>query len=307
MVQLAADEISFELASAEGRTAMLPAMRPAPHVMTRRCRLAMHAATPALQRLGLDSRITARDPNQAAQDLCGAVLSGLPTLDRRILQLSILPVYVHHDEYLFIRVLQMFETTFALLATMLNGAIHALTEDAFPAAIQFIDVAESTLRESVPMFSLLATMQPESFLIFREFTVGASAIQSRNYKIVESLCRKPDAGRLDSAAYLSVPEVRKRVLAGSATLDDAFRSASSRWLTEGQREMLNAAMGRFSATLMKWRHTHYLLAAHMLGERTGTGYTEGPPYLKLVQTIPVFQSIEHLQGGDSFEWKSRPG
>ena len=38
----------------------------------------------------------------------------------------------------------------------------------------------------------------------------------------------------------------------------------------------------------------------MLGERTGTGYTEGAPYLKAVQTIPVFLSLATgLDAGDA--------
>jgi hypothetical protein len=36
----------------------------------------------------------------------------------------------------------------------------------------------------------------------------------------------------------------------------------------------------------------------MLGERTGTGYTEGSPYLKQVQTIPVFLSLAQDQDAE---------
>jgi hypothetical protein len=30
----------------------------------------------------------------------------------------------------------------------------------------------------------------------------------------------------------------------------------------------------------------------MLGEATGTGYTEGTPYLKSVRDIPVFRTVD---------------
>jgi hypothetical protein len=50
-------------------------------------------------------------------------------------------------------------------------------------------------------------------------------------------------------------------------------------------------MRQFAATLLRWRRTHHGIAVRMLGERTGTGYTEGAPYLKEVQTIPVFLSL----------------
>lgn len=302
VAQLIADEINFELAFADGRTDLLPQMRPPPHITEKRCRLAVRVATPVLQHLGLAGKISSSDADQAARQLCAAVLPDLSLQDRRILQLSMLPVYVVHDEYLFIRVLQMFETTFALLATVLCAAIRALEAANCTAAVQLIDLAEATLRESAPMFSLLATMQPESFQTFRKFTEGASAIQSRNYKYVESLCRKPAAERLDSAAYYSVPQVRNWILVGNMTLDDAVRLATtSQWITTCQLDALSAAMGRFSASLMKWRQTHYRLAMRMLGERTGTGYTPGASYLESVRTIPVFQSIGYSEGGESIE------
>jgi tryptophan 2,3-dioxygenase len=174
--------------------------------------------------------------------------------------------------------------------------VRALVAGQVHLALPRLQTAEARLHEAAPLFSLVATMRIEAFHTFREFTEGASAIQSRNYKLVESLCRRPDAARLDSAAYLSVPEVRQRVLAGQLTLDDAFQTARAAGLLS-RREMddLEREMGRFAATLLRWRRTHYGIAVRMLGERTGTGYTEGSPYLKEVQTIPVFLSLAHGQ------------
>jgi tryptophan 2,3-dioxygenase len=299
VVQLIADLLDFELAAADGRTDLLPRMRPDARTTTKRYRLARNVAAPALRRLGLAGEVTAIDPERAARELCATVRPELSALDRRILQLSMLPVYVVHDEYLFIRVLQLFEITFALLAAELRGAVYALAahEDCITAT-RCVDVATTLLRESAPLFSLLATMQVEAFRTFREFTDGASAIQSRNYKILESLCRTPDPDRLASAAYLSVPEVRDRVLAGNFTLDEAFEAAcASGYLTCDEREELTTAMGRFAAALRRWRQTHYSLAVRMLGDqRPGTGATEGTPYLKSVRMIPVFRSVEHAEG-----------
>lgn len=47
-------------------------------------------------------------------------------------------------------------------------------------------------------------------------------------------------------------------------------------------------MTGFAQALQRWRGTHYRLAVRMLGEATGTGYTEGTPYLDSVRDIPVF-------------------
>jgi tryptophan 2,3-dioxygenase len=230
------------------------------------------------------------------------VAAGFSVEEQRTLQLTVLPVSLIHDEYQFIRVLQSFEATFALVAVELHAAVQALTDGEFAFAVQRVQSAETRLREAAPLFSLVATMQVEAFQAFREFTDGASAIQSRNYKLVESLCRQPDLSRLDSAAYLSVPEVRERVLAGQVTLDEAFQATrAAGYLNAGDVNELELVMQRLAATLLRWRRTHHGIAVRMLGERTGTGYTEGPPYLKAAQAIPVFRSLAQEEDVENVE------
>ncbi|NYV78122.1 tryptophan 2,3-dioxygenase, partial [Streptomyces sp. UH6] len=247
---------------------------------------------------------TAADPVAQAAQLWEFVDGGLlDDHERRVLRLSMLPVYVSHDEHMFIRVLQTFETTFALLALSLRTAITDLGSARTGPAVGHLAVAETALAESAPLFSLLATMQIESFRTFREYTEGASAIQSRNYKLVESLCRTPDPDRLDSSAYRSTPEVRERILAGQPTLDDACATAlADDRFDAADRERLTAAMLTFASALRRWRQTHYRIAVRMLGTRSGTGYTEGTPYLSHVRTIPVFRSVKDTaQAGDTEE------
>ncbi|MEV1048922.1 tryptophan 2,3-dioxygenase [Streptomyces sp. NPDC049916] len=303
-VQLLADLLRFEQAAAEGRTAWLPEMRPDARTVEKRCRLALRVARPALARLGHGERITAEEPAGQAAQLWEFVDGELlEPYERMVLKLSMLPVYISHDEHMFIRVLQTFETTFALLALSIRTAIGGLDgagPGSLPAATGHLKVAETVLAESAPLFSLLATMQVESFRVFREYTDGASAIQSRNYKLVESLCRMPDQERLESPAYRSTPEVRERVLAGQATLDDACAAAlADPRFTAGDRELLTASMLGFAGALRRWRQTHYRIAVRMLGTRSGTGATEGTPYLSSVRKIPVFRSIDEAPADEA--------
>jgi tryptophan 2,3-dioxygenase len=198
-------------------------------------------------------------------------------------------VYVAHDEYMFIRMLQSYETTFALVGVQLRAAIAAIAEASGAVAARAVAGAERAMREASALFSLVATMQPQAFLTFREYTEGASAIQSRSYKTVESLCRTPDRERLDSPAYRSVPEVRERVLAGQATLTEALAGArASGRFTEAMHDDVRSALARFEGAVLKWRQTHYRLAVRMLGERRGTGYTEGVPYLQKARAVRLF-------------------
>jgi tryptophan 2,3-dioxygenase len=270
-------------------------MRPDARTTAKRCRLVLQLAGPAARRLGLgdgvDVALKFEDAVAGARQLWANVDADLTGEERRTLQLTMLPVSLVHDEYQFIRVLQSFEATFNLVAVQLHAAVRALTEGESALALRGILAAETALRQAAPLFSLVATMQLEAFQTFREFTEGASAIQSRNYKLVESLCRQPDPARLDAAAYLSVPEVRERVLAGQVTLDEAFQAARASRLRSLEVDELEQGMRRFAAALLRWRRTHHRIAVRMLGERTGTGYTEGAAYLKAVQEIPVFASV----------------
>ena len=304
LVQLMADVARFEIAAAEGATPLLPRMRPDARTTAKRCRLVLQVAGPAARRLGLHDGVDVADPLAGARRLWENVAGDLAPTEQSALRLTMLPVSLVHDEYQFIRILQSFEATFALVAVQLGTAVQALADGGSDLATQRILAAASALREAAPLFSLVATMQVEAFHTFREFTEGASAIQSRNYKLVESLCRQPDAARLDSPAYLSVPEVRQRVLAGQVTLDEAFQAARARERFSGREvDDLERAMRRFAATLLRWRRTHHGIAVRMLGERTGTGYTEGAAYLEAVRTIPVFASV--TQGEEAVEAEPR--
>lgn len=296
IVQLATDALYFELEAAHGLTTLLPDLRPGPEVLAKRYRLAMRAIRPALARLALDRPVTAAEPEPAARQACAVVRSDMSDLERRALLLTMLPVYTMHDEYMFLRVLQLFETSFALLAVHLRAAVAELAHRDARHAVHYLTVAEEALREAAPLFSMLATMQVESFRTFRAYTEGASAIQSRNYKVVESLCRVPSQDRVDSAAYQNVPEVRERVLAGQATLDEKFREARDAGeLSDGDRAALESAMERFAGTLLRWRTTHHRLAVRMLGDVHGSGYTEGAPYLDACRSIPVFLEAGAVQ------------
>jgi tryptophan 2,3-dioxygenase len=258
----------------------------------KRCRLVLQAAGPSARRQALSDGVDVTDPIAGARRLWTNLDADLSFAERRTLQLTMLPVSIIHDEYQFIRILQAFEATFALVAVELSAAVRALADGGCDLAIQRIRAAETALLEAAPLFSLVATMQVEAFHAFRTYTEGASAIQSRNYKLVESLCRRPDPSRLDSAAYLSVPEVRQRVLADPVTLDDALAAARvNGQLNAHDLDNLEQAMRLFAATLRRWRRTHAQIAGRMLGDRSGTGYTAGVPYHQAVQTIPVFLSL----------------
>lgn len=109
------------------------------------------------------------------------------------------------------------------------------------------------------------------------------------------------------AAYESVPEVRDRVLAGQPSIEQAYDEASRLGrLGESDRRLLRARMGEFANVLTQWRQTHYRIAVRMLGDRTGTGYTEGTPYLAVARSIPVFSTPDPARRAQMNESRQHP-
>ncbi|MGY4899975.1 tryptophan 2,3-dioxygenase family protein [Micromonospora aurantiaca (nom. illeg.)] len=285
---LLTDLVGFELRAVDSTTAPLPDLRPDAVTVRKRLRHALRAAAPALGRLNVV--ITAiDDPVALARRLTALAAIDRTAGDRLALRTTMLPVSTVHDEYLFIRVLQAFELTFGLLAVDLAAAITALGEGRLTAAGTRLSFAASLLRETAPLWSLLATMQPEAFHAFRVHTDGASAIQSRGYKLIESLCRTPDPQRLHSPAYRSVPDVRTRIRNGQASLDKALDAIRADHRALAEAPVLADGMRQFADAVLQWRRTHYRLAVRMLGtERPGTGATPGTPYLLHSRDAAVF-------------------
>jgi len=283
---LMADLVRFELAAHGGQTDLLPQLRPGPDLLAKRLHLIGRVvARPARHQLSIDI-----DPDDPASFVAAA--DQFMSAGRRLrLRLSMLPVATIHDEYLFIRGLQSYEITFAATAVALRDAVDALVRCDGVRAVRAIRMATDQINTARPLFSLIATMKGKAFQTFRTWTTGASAIQSNHYKLIESLCRRPDPQRLESLAYGSVPWVRERIRAGQVTLDDSLRLATDNGLPQFAAQAVGRAMAEFEKALLQWRNTHVNLAKRMLGNTgTGTGYTEGVGYLAKVRTTPVFDS-----------------
>jgi tryptophan 2,3-dioxygenase len=286
LMLLVADALAFELAAPH---APLPRMRPPAQTVVKRCRLGLRVLSPALARAGMPPP-SGCDLAESARATVSMLCGTMSDAERLAIRLSMLPVDTLHDEYLFIRVLQSFETFFASMCWYLRRVIRDLNAGTAAASAAGLDSCAIGFREAAPLFSLLATMQADAFRTFRMVTEGASAIQSVGYKSMESLCRRPDPRRLDSIAYRSVPGVRDGLQAGPPNVQDSYRAAVAVGRFDvSDASAVAAAMSRLGAAHHRWRQTHVRLAARMLGDVKGTGYTEGVPYLEAVLDTPLFQ------------------
>jgi hypothetical protein len=187
LMLLVADVLRFELAALDGATDLMPLLRPATRTVGKRCALALRVLRTVMPRLGLDAATASDDPVTAAEELIARIAPSAE--EGRMLAVTMLPVSRVHDEYMFIRLLQCWETVFTQVAVELRAAMVAVRAGMAARASQALRAAAAAMNEAAPLFSMVASKQPQAFLTLREYTEGASAIPARGYKSSESRCR----------------------------------------------------------------------------------------------------------------------
>jgi tryptophan 2,3-dioxygenase len=186
------------------------------------------------------------------------------------------PVSVVHDEYFFLRALQCHEMVFTGLAENVSGATGALREGRMRTAREQMEAAVAAFEKAALLFRVVATMRTEAFHTFREFTQGASAIQSEAYKRFEIACGRPVTERLRSDAFGNVPAVRAEALAGADDLSSAYLAARPNGRTGGPEwARFDAALVELERRHQRWKTTHHRLAARMLGDAAGSWVHSG--------------------------------
>jgi tryptophan 2,3-dioxygenase len=302
---LVADAMRFELRALHGWHKLMPAARPSLDLIRKRIRKGTRFAAPwssarELPRPGLDYLLElAQRPERpdAARLLLAALPAATDTDAALRIAVSVLPVDVLHDEYLFIRILQASEAMFVTLADQLRAAIAGIRARSAGAAQEAVLAASQCVAQGGRLFSILATMSADSFRRFRQFTEGASAIQSEHYKRFELLCGVPATQRLASAAFGSVPPVQDEARGDPETLTRAYLDARSQgWFGAAEWESIDCALDQLEETHQRWKTTHFRIAGMMLGDAPGSGYTAGVPYLRELLDNRLFWAIPERAG-----------
>ncbi|MET9323638.1 tryptophan 2,3-dioxygenase family protein [Streptomyces sp. NPDC003038] len=280
---LMSDVVRFEIKAAGGSREGPGRGRPDPATLGPRLRHALRFVTEGLGRSeagDLPSR-TAHMPQSRLEDLVDHLPPPPATDAWRWIDVTVQPVYVLHDEYFFIRVLQTHEMLFTAISADMKAAIGALRAGHLEEGVERIDHAVAMFERAAALFRIVATMRAEQFSAFRQYTQGASAIQSEQYKRFESLCGVPPVPRLRSVAFTSVPAVQAEAEhAGHDTVTQAYldlRGEGGSGRAEWNR--LDAALSRLESRHQRWKSAHRSLAVRMLGDAHGSGYTDGVPYL----------------------------
>lgn len=192
---------------------------------------------------------------------------------RVVTELSLLPMTPLHDEQMFLRCLQLFETLYRRIGDALVAARDALVRLAVERARVLVAEAVQLLALSPPLYRVVTTMPPDVFAVIRAHTTGRSAIQSRGYRRIETVCapRSPDR-------------------APAVTLQEAVQRAGDR-LGGGATAGLCAELARLDEAWCAMKRTHWGITLKIIGTVAGTGGTTGADYLRQAAAVPLFPAL----------------
>jgi tryptophan 2,3-dioxygenase len=297
---LAADVVRHELCASSRGKAVSPLDRPDGRTLHTRVRQAARFKSASLgAELATELlAAVAHDPQAGLPDILAALPVAPAPWAADWLEVTVQPVSTVHDEYFFIRSLQGHEICYGVAARNIADAAEALAGGRPDEAARCVDRATVMVERGQSLFRMVATMRYEAFHTFREFTDGASAIQSEQYKRFEARCWTPTADRLGSPAFDHVPAVRAELGENLPTLMGAWLDADRRSPGEPAVARVAASMAALEAAHRRWKNTHVMVATRMLGEARGTGDTSGVSYLRAWQDHRLFGDAPALKANN---------
>jgi tryptophan 2,3-dioxygenase len=219
----------------------------------------------------------------------------------------------HHDELLFIVIHQAYELWFRLVLHELETAMGYMEQGQVLRAHHFIRRVVTIQKLLVEQIHVLETMTPIEFLGFRERLRPASGFQSVQFREIESICGLKDprmlahfAGRDEELGRLrarmeapDLPTVFHHLLARQGFLmpsDERLQRLDRD--AEARRQVLDALITLYSHPesnlelyllaeslvdldehLSLWRGHHVKVVERLIGQKPGTGGSEGVGYL----------------------------
>ncbi len=222
-----------------------------------------------------------------------------------------------HDELLFITVHQVYELWFKQCLHELTFARDAmLAGDTYRPrhALTRVHVIERVLIEQI---AVLETMTPQDFLAFRSLLAPASGFQSVQFRELEFLSGARDdrfVARLHQASPDEQDRLRRRL--AEPSLWDAFviliqeRGFGMKTEEERRASLLTIARDRVrsgelwdlaeallghDALASQWRSRHVDMVERQIGTKSGTGGSNGAPYLRERLGVRYFPELWELR------------
>ncbi len=232
-----------------------------------------------------------------------------------------------HDEMLFIVIHQVYELWFKLLIHELDKIGQDFDSSDLTGATSTWKRCCKILKVLVHQLDVLETMTPLSFKSFRDRLDTASGFQSRQFRELEfflgykrqgmlrffganSEDRRHVQRRLEEPSLvdrfrrfleqrgLSASKTNRQNPVTSPTGPDALIQEQILRLYRADDEMvpLFELMTDFDEGLQEWRYRHYMVVLRTIGDRKGTGGSEGAGFLKESLFAPIFPDLWAIRG-----------
>jgi tryptophan 2,3-dioxygenase len=231
-----------------------------------------------------------------------------------------------HDEMLFIVIHQVYELWFKELLHELAHLQRRLEEGDTPHALHTLRRVLTILKVAVAQIDVLETMTPRQFLGFRDRLDEASGFQSAQFRELEAVLGRRDAGVVEH--YPQDSDARRRINQAMTrpSLFDSFlrylasegypvpasalgRDVAAPWepSIDVQRALLavyrdDGAPAQVAERLVdvdegmqEWRYRHVKMVERTIGTKAGTGGSPGAAYLRTTLSTPVFPDLWALR------------
>jgi tryptophan 2,3-dioxygenase len=208
-----------------------------------------------------------------------------------LVHLTASPLTTSHDEFMFIRVLQVSELCFFALRVTIAAAIEAMKSGQWARATGDVESADVFAQLLCRVLRMLGTMPVAHFAQFRYSTGAASAIQSVNFQLLDVLLHGVNRHKVEHLHRFD--HLRAVVQIGHErfmSLREAVRTVDT---TTADGVCLLEACQHLDRSLLTWRGLHLSFArAYIPDHGPGTGGTSGAAYLRERLFHGVFENNE---------------
>lgn len=229
-----------------------------------------------------------------------------------------------HDETLFIVIHQVYELWFKELLHEFDKVKNDFSRGDLYTAIHTFKRCRTIMKTLVGQLDILETMTPMSFTSFRDRLETASGFQSFQYREIEFVLgyKRPDMNfaalygrdtpglaslqrRLSERTVIDhfydflslhgvdVPQqLRDRDVRQSNLPDERIQEGLySLYKSRPDLAILFELMTDFDEGLQEWRYRHVKLVERTIGQKHGTGGSEGMEFLKRTLFKPIFPDL----------------
>ncbi len=235
------------------------------------------------------------------------------------------PISTAHDEMLFIIQHQTSELWMKLMLHELQAARRNIRNDQLSPAFKMSARVSRIMDQLVQAWTVLSTMTPSEYSLFRGDLGSSSGFQSAQYRLIEFMCGNKNARMLlPHVEHSDAHALLTRELALPSLYDETLRMLARRgmaipashlqrdftlpyvasdevehaWLLIYRQPEQHWGLYEWAEELMdledsfrQWRFRHVTTVERIIGFKTGTGGTSGVNYLRKMLDVVLFPEL----------------